>query len=1039
MKNLPMLKEQLSAVKRSRKTLLYNKKAVITFITDDALDNYTILGNISLKTPYTTQKALHFERHSLSEKEEYRFNTKFSAFLSGLVPHMKNANIDYLLEFLQRVYFLSTYNAEELLFLLLPFKKYSEQISIIAANGPPLFRDLRKYSAVSIARAIVGHPRNFFHFVRYFKNYALLREFLDRVLNCVIETIRNGRNEYCSEIYQISVHLINEGHHAEALRIFHRLKSYLDSEEFVKILLPYYDEALIRMKHVQDEVLDEFATIHRNQSGRSLLSDETRLRQYMLYLDKMNKTPAEFTVEEYQLLKMALLPGTADVNVLALSSIDCYDRVFRESGFQVKLTGLLCEHSQFRRLLQWLTTESKLFYLASSGATIDDNINGALGIQHILEMLTDENHGLLLRNISKNVLKRYYKEILFRCLTFKSFEASIFDAFIFCDSSEDIVNQNIVRLAVQTDYPLHTLLNEDQRGDSVFLSYLLTSAHWSPCDGQIDVLLAHVKTLRKPSLVADAASFLLRCGSCSSSIIEFTCWAISGGFASGVESLVVKYAEKLAYDTLWDFTMEMANDSIIQLLYDRDQSTLSRLYDARKYYLVHRLSVSVPNVSGLIEHPFVFEYISGYYDKIADKESLVRFLLDHIESPKSVRLILRDLDILIRFRYHVQWPAIKMILIEGLEDTRAHKTLLSYILSHIQLFSNDRDLFEAVLSGNVSVSQGDIEKISQAGEPAAEIIEEMLLKKLIDPLPLIPCIAPLLIRHRKGVVASLFMAYPNLMGTYSRNILVEYPEKLSVLVHVDSRRSLDAALYVLVADKMPISDHERILELVERILKLQDCTSLSTMNKLSVFLAGLEPCPSSILRAFVDCFSRSFPHTYSSCVESLVSHIHSSRGSELLWAIAEGNLQKNAEIFCKAFATVLRQLTAGDSGALRFFAEYLKYSSASDCHIHDPLPLALIIFDMQDTWSPLALSGLCNLQPSIVSNLNDSLMSKLHILDWMEYSLAVLEHLFVSSESYRANESEIVSTVMPLTEHKNRNVAARAQSLYQAIQSHRPR
>ena len=99
-----MLKEQLLELQKSKKTIFSEYKSSIRFIEDDDVDINTIFDSLQFKSEYTTLKSLNFDRQRLSQREEIKFNKKFSPFLKGLISNTKDRQFDILLEFLIRIY-----------------------------------------------------------------------------------------------------------------------------------------------------------------------------------------------------------------------------------------------------------------------------------------------------------------------------------------------------------------------------------------------------------------------------------------------------------------------------------------------------------------------------------------------------------------------------------------------------------------------------------------------------------------------------------------------------------------------------------------------------------------------------------------------------------------------------------------------------------------------------------------------------------------------------------------------------------------------
>lgn len=231
-----MLREQLKELKKSMKTLLNYKKALIKFIPNGDVDSHTLFYNLPFPTQFTTKKSLSIDRHTFSEKEERKFNKKFAPFLKSLISNIDDENIDILLEYLLRVYSIDTFNTKELTFLLLPRERYFNQLHTIALNTQNEFSKMQKYSPKAIAHIMIKNRSMFLMFIEYFEHYDLFEEFLDRILEYMIEILPSTNYDYLSEFYQILSVLIKKNHQVKAKMVYDKLNSYLNAPEFIELL-----------------------------------------------------------------------------------------------------------------------------------------------------------------------------------------------------------------------------------------------------------------------------------------------------------------------------------------------------------------------------------------------------------------------------------------------------------------------------------------------------------------------------------------------------------------------------------------------------------------------------------------------------------------------------------------------------------------------------------------------------------------------------------------------------------------------------------
>lgn len=1017
-----MFREQLAELKRNRKTLLHQKSSLVAFIADENIDRQTLLHMIPVQTPYTAPRFLLFERQQLSEKEELKFNGKFSRFLKGLIACMDEEYIDYVLEFLVRVFNIDTYNTDELLFLLIPFSRYAEQIKILCRNSSNSLLEMKSYSIGAISRATIRDTRAFNAFVEYFRHYRVLGGFLEKMLDEIIERLKGTDCDYLGEMYQIFIHLIDQGEHRKTLEIYHRLRTYLDSDDFVNILLPYYSENTIKMVAEPRESLSACEAAYRNQDGRALLKDEPELAKYIQFLEASGKRPDEFTDDEFTALKCIYSARPAGIDLCNyLDDLHVIKKLYREMQPKIKLTKLLISHRGLPVLFEDMDLEDRLLLFNKSDAPL-------------VELLTDQNHSLLIRNMSRALFETSYDAILKKCIEFVSFDVKLFAKFVLPPLTTETAKQNTVRLALHTNHSLVDYALANHCDDRVFLSYLLCNdSSYSASD--LGKLVQGVKRLQTSSLVSDAV-LLFRRNNDSDLARDMCSWALSSGFGTNVEPLVARDPAAFDAEFLWLFLLETESTPVLTALLARNLDVVRRLYDIPHYTMINKAEKLTSTRSVLLDHPNVFSYISSCYDEIHDKHAVVTFALEHVANEDSIACLLRGYSYLIEFRTHQMWPVIKMIIIEGLDEKKTHAEFTKYVFENISLFSNDCDLFSRLLSGGVSIPGDWIVKIADKGEPAADMIDEIIKSQNVEMLPFLPSVSALLITHKKEGIAQLFAKYSNLMYVYVKNILREFPERMDALLHIDPRHSLKE----IVSHIRCGEDNHRVewvsphTDLINIIFKQKEVRSLETIKTLADFLkdprfAGIVPEETTGL--FVAFYIKSFGMAGNDDLQDLLGTL-CIQNNRLFQKIVLANIENNCDIFHGAFLHAVEDIMAGCPDNLYFASRFVDYRPGRVGERH--LELCKKILSIRHEGSAATIASLCRSNTAILTELNDHIRLIIQSNTDVEFCLATLACLFEKVDAYKVNKDHIVPLAAILSESKDERVAENARLLYERLQ-----
>lgn len=714
-----MLKEQLSNKKQNMKTLLHHRKSLVTFLPEFDMDNAEVLKHITIKTKYTTTSSLHFERQSLTMREETRFNIKFVEFLESLSREMGNDSINYMLEYVVRVYNADTYNSEELLFLLLPYRKYGKQILMLGKNMGSVFQEMRKYSIGFICRAIRDDGRYFQRYAAYFKDYDVLGEFIEKTVDEMAMLLQGQESEHIGELYKAMNYLVCGGHWTAALRMYQRLRKQMETAECFELLREKFTiEEIDGVKEKNN--VDIYAEIHRSGGGRELLNrglaekgernnNNTNNRTgnviatldgYLEYLEKRGKEETVnggFTELEMRVLKLVVAEKFEikfEINCVEIEKLYC------EMKGCLRLTEMLIEKINFEQIYHHADVES-VIYIFNNHRLLrisNNNISTIERFQVIVDdLLKEDNYAVVLRNIRRDVFMEFYEVFLLACLRFTAFDSTFFSHFVpEMRKKPGVRSQNIVELAEHTGYNLLSELVEQDWAETAYLGHLLRHAcglDEPHAASIIDCLKARVNAgpVAGPvaglvaGLVADANVFLVA-NPFPRLISSFLEWRSDN--MKSVEPLVERVVKSLDTGFLLQFLAETQNTVVLVELAGRSESAndlVKQLYEAEQFELLFELTkrgytAAVLNYTRDNVFKFVEKYFTKYFTHFTDADPIISFLLDtyddvedNVETrKKTLSMLLADSIALIRFRNHKQWPLAKVILLESLNKNLQH-------------------------------------------------------------------------------------------------------------------------------------------------------------------------------------------------------------------------------------------------------------------------------------------------------------------------------------------------------------------------------
>ncbi|KAI4290905.1 hypothetical protein PAPHI01_0179 [Pancytospora philotis] len=1021
-----MIGEQLAAIRKNRRTLLYQKKALVKFISDDTIDNVTLLNMITMATPYTTQKSLLFERHQLSEKENTAFDRKFSAFLKGLIARMGDPAIDLVLEYLVRVYNADTYNANELLFLMLPFSRYSEQIGIIAKNSAHALAALPRYSVTAIASASLKDVRLFRCFVEYFRHYELLRGFLDELVDSLAPALKGSSTDYLSEMHQIFVHLIAQGRQQKALELYHRLRTYLDSDDFVELLLPFYCAEVISRQPAASARVCIFEDAQANGTGRRFLGDEGRLRKYLCHCEARGILPSEFSpVEHRVLLHITGIKEDEGMRDLVHGNFDALLPLYTELGARLPLTKLLCAHPRMPALFKCMGLEDVLCVARNCDAFHP-------------ELLTNENHGVFIRNLRSETLSQNYERILEQCLGFVDFDATLFPRLVLFPFMNDVVKQNTVDLALRLGHSLVDELFDSHPQDPVVLRYLLRAQHAYAAE-RVEELVRRVKAVRQAGITADAAAFL---GPVAGPAVlrDFCEWAVAENQTAAVLRLLEAHCDLLGSDMLWEVLLQTGSPAVLRHLLSHGADTVHKLYNAQRFDLLLRAKEELPLKALLVEHPSTFDFIYANYAAFQDAKAVTAFAVAHAHLPGAAGCLVLGLDHLIEFRSSPHWPVLKRIIIEGCTKKRDVQRAIDHVLWHLREFNGDADLFAALIAKGAHVLEDSLQRIVHYGAPAADLLDVAIRKNAVEleVTQFLPAIVPLMIEYKKDAIETLFKMYTNILCVNARDVLLGFPEKMRVLLHLDPRYSLKAIAEVLSGSGALADDKQRqeCADLLLEIFSTQTCKSpVAVANVARSLCSALaaDEFSDDVYTGFVAFYIKSFGDRPCSATEDLLLALFAQHEA-CFHALVPDHVAQNPSIFRSSFSAAVDDILQTASQKHLDFVGRCIACRPEELGNETALALCTKLFEQQSEASMPLIAAVCRANTAVARTFHSFVEEQIASARHVEFALVLLAHLFKSVSTYKANHPSAIRAAIPLTESRDRAVAEKAKALYECLQ-----
>lgn len=1020
-----MLKEQLQQLKKSTRTLLHKKDSLIKFIQNDDVDTYTLFNNLPFTTKYTGLKSLNFDRHKFSEREERKFNSQFAPFLKGLISKMNDEKIDIMLEYILKIYNIDTFNPREVIFLLLPYKKYFNQLKIISENTRNQFSTLKTYSISSIAKIISRDRYLFLDFVEYFKYYDILQPFLDKMLDELIEIIKTSETDYLTEFFQIMKYLVENKNPSRVLSIYHRMKSYLNTQEFVDILTPYFSLDVINM-NTNTVVVDKYENIFRNNSGRTLLKNTVELHKYLNYLRSSNQVPKEFNKNEFDALMNMFFGDKLEIT-------NFYDLIdlFKEIEPKDDFINLIIKNNAQK----YFADEMDDFHKA---VLFQDEFD--------ISLLTPANYELVIKRMNQDVFESNYTQILEKTLSFVTFNPDYFQKIIVFEDiiqRDPIFKQNFIKLADRASVDLcKYFAGCNLSNDLMALSYILTHSHSVESLSILNI----AKLTDNATVITDLSTYILN--NISSllklgfDLNEHIAWGLNIEMPSCVLCLVNRLSHLVDYDVLYQLMVVTNDEKCFMELEKRDQISLiqrvvkSANVDLLLFIFQRHGIISVVERIKMIDplYRIFLDIIVANHVRIVESITVIEklhildLLLQNFKEGSILSVILAYFNTLIELRKHESWIIAKSVIIESITDTHQYQLILDYILDNFELFSDeDEDLFSKILVSKAYVDVSRFKTLNKYSHMSTFVHAYLVSKGCDQVLPVIPFITPMLIKHKKSSVELLFNMYGDIMSIYIGDILDSYPEIDHLLLRIDSKQALEELCNHFDVGKMKI---------LQRLLDSKACKDSGIFKKVyKIFYNNIGVIGQADVISLMRFYRRSLINCSKSTnyLKKLIKSIY-MQNTDIFYNIADEAIQGNSNLFDEAVKLVLEgDITQCTVPAVsKFLCTYFENEGIFediDGNMFDE------IFKISDSTMVRLISLIACNEYGNVDHAVETVLSNIQKNNNLQLSLSILlEILRIRSDIKDMYGDETISIVSVYTEDKDQVVANLSKNIIELIQ-----
>lgn len=948
---------------------------------------------------------------------------------------MEKDNIPFLLEYLLNIYSVDSYNAKECIFLLLPFKKYFCQFTQIANGHFNELSNLKVYSIRGIAKIILKDRQLLSYYVEYFNYYLFLKEFLDKSLDEIIESIKNSNSDYSLEFYKILKKLIDIKQEQKALEIYIRLESYLNSPVFIELMGSYLTVNKENVATNTNSLCPKYQYIFDNEEGRNFLNDLGRLTQYLEFCSSfIHKVPSEFTPDEYNVL-LCICKGIP-CNIVNFQNLK---RLYSEIHPKHKLTEFIMKSGQISEFYDIIDDESLV------------SIAHQLNFDEIMKLIREKNHKILLKNINQEIFRDHQCLFLEKCLQFRSFDPCMFDCspkfdilvekLFYDDLDTSIAQKNTIVLANHRKEDLSSIFRKMDFSNKVVLSYLLRSGN--VYDSELAEKIYNFAISEKDSELISGLCYFVSChNQFFLSFIDFI--SENTSLIQHFEPFITQNYEKIESEIHLNLYIKTGSSVSRKVLFDRKFNLVERLLDQNNIdslvEIIEHMGIEVV----LKNHPAIHSIIQMFYPQNFKKASfsfkndyqqlvsqIILFLLKNIDEEQNINHLFAFRDYLITFRNHDSWHMIKSILFESINDSIIAQKCLNHIIENLEQFDQeDYTLFNRIFCYKNLRFKIDFEKNNLEQDVIASLFDSYISSIDIDSyeieiIPFIPYICPSLIKYRKKCIVNLIRKFSNLFFIYCDDILKYYPEISLELASIDPKYTIKSICKCFT---------EQSLVLLQRILETKKITNIKLIEQLVIkFEENLTMLISlNNILGLLSFYIRSFDKTNNDSILRLLTRILDQDPSTFLNILSESHAQ-NLFLFA-SFVPDLIENVISEKISISALTYVEKIIESEDLIIGDPLKLCNFLFERREAIGNGFLYSLSKSKKDFIEFIGD-VISHMKINSNAEYCIGILDDLVSCCENTSEYNQYILPYVVNFIDSKDPVIAAKSASIIGKLNS----
>ncbi|TBU15883.1 hypothetical protein CWI40_050440 [Ordospora colligata] len=816
------LKNQLRMLKMNRRAIHAEVKRRLMFGETEDLDDESILDLIPIKTEYTTLKSLTFDRQRQTCRQEEKFNAKFSKFVRDLVRYGSIKGVEYLFEYLVRRYMCDAFNAKEMMFALLPFKKYYSHVLCLSSRTEfSYFEQQIVYSCQFVGNMCLKDKHFFDFFVGYF-DYVKeddIRVFCEDVLEHVYAGIGRTGKDFSMQFFEIVTCLVDVGEWKMAVDVYNRIKKHVEAActEFIEVLKPYCDLNSLDIHVNQDDLngVDEmkphdeneyFKKMHEDGNGREFLSNMERCKRYVQWMLRENIRDGSYT--DFELNMLLSLYGGVNNEI---------------EGQIVDYANLLNEIGDKKRLIERLSNSfGKCIIELAKYMNSDDKAYLTMLLPELWRgLMTDSNHSMVMMSIPKSIFKREIHDIMKMCLGYTNYNAKLFVnelnssiiLILLNECSRDIEIQNIIATSRMIRMDLKPfIISERLYVIPRYLDYLTETCKETNSEASFTIVeelkneIIKMNTGDRNASLLDSICRYLHHSKDAQSVNQMIGMIIKVEYTSTVfYSMLRVHSEVLTMDTC-ELVLSMKgiiNEvyCILERLYSYKEEVIDECLEEKMYDALVSLCMSkgISTVLNGRKCKEVEEFMKVMCEYDLDDEEMNEYaqycsILVEYGSKEMVAVLLNE-----KYMPHLMkcvgipgWNAAKAILIELIRrHEKSRQWCFEYFVDNSNKFEDELDLFEQIVVDRcVYIDEnGFMEMILRSSVYfRCGIMDTVIRNGLFkDLLRYIPYVVPGMIELKVYSVQVFFEKYGRVMGMYVKDVLMKFPEIADCMLNMDSR------------------------------------------------------------------------------------------------------------------------------------------------------------------------------------------------------------------------------------------------------------